>query len=130
MLSEIFISVPAGRPAEGQAEAVPGIDAATSGVGQLAQAQLHALLPGHHTTLVSITIPVNSSSGSVDFIAPNNVLNTNTPLTNSITGVTGGNYEHLTASPASPVATTSTWKPPVRRPPSSPMTQRVWTPPA
>ncbi|WP_375547437.1 immunoglobulin-like domain-containing protein [Pseudomonas ulcerans] len=36
----------------------------------------------------SITIPVNSSSGSVDFIAPNNVLNTNTPLTNSITGVT------------------------------------------
>ncbi|MCU1734188.1 large adhesive protein, partial [Pseudomonas sp. 20P_3.2_Bac4] len=43
----------------------------------------------------SITIPVNASSGSVDFIAPNNVLNTNTPLTNSITGVTGGNYEHL-----------------------------------
>jgi len=43
----------------------------------------------------SITIPVNSSSGSVDFIAPNNVLNTNTPLSNSITGVTGGNYEHL-----------------------------------
>ncbi|MFW3899814.1 immunoglobulin-like domain-containing protein, partial [Pseudomonas bharatica] len=43
----------------------------------------------------SITIPVNSSSGSVDFIAPNNVLNTNTPLTNSITGVTGGNYEKL-----------------------------------
>ncbi|MGE8407152.1 MAG: retention module-containing protein, partial [Pseudomonas sp.] len=43
----------------------------------------------------SITIPVNASSGSVDFIAPNNVLNTNTPLTNSITGVTGGNYEQL-----------------------------------
>ncbi|SNT33817.1 surface adhesion protein, partial [Pseudomonas japonica] len=43
----------------------------------------------------SITIPVNSTSASVDFIAPNNVLNTNTPLTNSITGVTGGNYEHL-----------------------------------
>ncbi|MHA6198244.1 retention module-containing protein [Pseudomonas wadenswilerensis] len=43
----------------------------------------------------SITIPVNATSGSVDFIAPNNVLNTNTPLTNSITGVTGGNYEHL-----------------------------------
>ncbi|MEE1937809.1 immunoglobulin-like domain-containing protein, partial [Pseudomonas sp. 148P] len=39
--------------------------------------------------------PVNASNGSVDFIAPNNVLNTNTPLTNSITGVTGGNYEHL-----------------------------------
>ncbi|WP_371864355.1 beta strand repeat-containing protein, partial [Pseudomonas sp. Irchel 3E13] len=46
----------------------------------------------------SITIPVNASSGSVDFIAPNNVLNTNTPLTNSITGVTGGNYEHLEAA--------------------------------
>ncbi|WP_205300255.1 immunoglobulin-like domain-containing protein [Pantoea sp. Tr-811] len=43
----------------------------------------------------SITIPVNATSGSVDFIAPNNVYNTNVPLTNSITGVTGGNYEHL-----------------------------------
>ncbi|WP_143515493.1 retention module-containing protein, partial [Pseudomonas sp. R11(2017)] len=43
----------------------------------------------------SITIPVNASSGSVDFIAPNNVYSTNTPVTNSITGVTGGNYEKL-----------------------------------
>uniref|UniRef100_UPI00353173D3 immunoglobulin-like domain-containing protein n=1 Tax=Pseudomonas sp. R4(2017) TaxID=1981676 RepID=UPI00353173D3 len=43
----------------------------------------------------SITIPVNASSGSVDFIAPNNVYTTNTPVTNSITGVTGGNYEKL-----------------------------------
>jgi hypothetical protein len=39
----------------------------------------------------SIIIPVNASSGSVDFIAPN----TNPSLTNSITGVTGGYYEHL-----------------------------------
>lgn len=38
----------------------------------------------------SITIPVNATSGSVDFIAPST-----TTLTNSITGVTGGNYEHL-----------------------------------
>ncbi|MFW3899819.1 immunoglobulin-like domain-containing protein, partial [Pseudomonas bharatica] len=43
----------------------------------------------------SITIPVNASSGSVDFTAPNNVYGTNAPLTNSITGVTGGNYEKL-----------------------------------
>ncbi|MHA7117224.1 immunoglobulin-like domain-containing protein, partial [Pseudomonas promysalinigenes] len=33
--------------------------------------------------------------GSVDYVAPNNVYNTNTPLTNSITNVTGGNYEKL-----------------------------------
>uniref|UniRef100_UPI00117AFE7C beta strand repeat-containing protein n=4 Tax=Pseudomonas TaxID=286 RepID=UPI00117AFE7C len=46
----------------------------------------------------TITIPVNASSGSVDYIAPNNVYTTNTPLTNSITGVTGGNYEKLEAS--------------------------------
>ncbi|WP_155500315.1 immunoglobulin-like domain-containing protein, partial [Pseudomonas monteilii] len=43
----------------------------------------------------TITIPVNASSGSVDYVAPNNVYNTNTPLTNSITNVTGGNYEKL-----------------------------------
>ncbi|WP_315974964.1 immunoglobulin-like domain-containing protein, partial [Pseudomonas sp. 5P_5.1_Bac1] len=43
----------------------------------------------------SITIAVNASSGSVDYVAPNNVYNTNAALTNSITGVTGGNYEKL-----------------------------------
>ncbi|WP_371263111.1 immunoglobulin-like domain-containing protein, partial [Pseudomonas sp. NBRC 111124] len=54
----------------------------------------------------TITIPVNSSSGSVDFVAPNNVYNTNTPVTNSITGVTGGNYEKLeTAGEPSTVVT-------------------------
>ncbi|WP_205300275.1 immunoglobulin-like domain-containing protein, partial [Pantoea sp. Tr-811] len=41
----------------------------------------------------TITIAVGDSSGSVNFVAPNNVYNTNVPLTNSITGVTGGNYE-------------------------------------
>ncbi|WP_177334298.1 immunoglobulin-like domain-containing protein, partial [Pseudomonas sp. NBRC 111124] len=54
----------------------------------------------------TITIPVNASSGSVDFVAPNNVYNTNTPVTNSITGVTGGNYEKLeTAGTPSTVVT-------------------------
>ncbi|HGA2320871.1 TPA: immunoglobulin-like domain-containing protein, partial [Pseudomonas putida] len=43
----------------------------------------------------SITIGLNETSGSVNFTAPNNVYTTNTPLTNSITGVTGGNYEKL-----------------------------------
>ncbi|MFJ4158244.1 immunoglobulin-like domain-containing protein, partial [Pseudomonas sp. NPDC089752] len=43
----------------------------------------------------SITIDVGQSSGSVNFTAPNNVYNTNTPLTNSITKVEGGNYEQL-----------------------------------
>ncbi|HEK1011803.1 TPA: hypothetical protein SMP92_005137, partial [Pseudomonas putida] len=43
----------------------------------------------------SITIGVGESSGSVNFTAPNNVYNTNAPLTNSITKVEGGNYEQL-----------------------------------
>ncbi|MCI0915540.1 immunoglobulin-like domain-containing protein, partial [Pseudomonas putida] len=43
----------------------------------------------------TITIGVGESSGSVDFTAPNNVYNTNAPLTNSITKVEGGNYEKL-----------------------------------
>ncbi|MGO0631337.1 retention module-containing protein [Pseudomonas sp. SAR267] len=43
----------------------------------------------------SLVIKVNETSGSVDFVAPNNVYTTNAPLTNSITGVTGGNYEKL-----------------------------------
>ncbi|MCP5854205.1 hypothetical protein NL323_30160, partial [Klebsiella pneumoniae] len=43
----------------------------------------------------SITIGVGESSGSVDFTAPNNVYNTNTALTNTITKVDGGNYEKL-----------------------------------
>ncbi|MEN4829883.1 immunoglobulin-like domain-containing protein, partial [Pseudomonas sp. P39-UII1] len=43
----------------------------------------------------SITIGVGESSGSVNFTAPNNVYNTNAPLTNSITKIEGGNYEKL-----------------------------------
>ncbi|MBM5457207.1 retention module-containing protein, partial [Pseudomonas sp. P66] len=42
-----------------------------------------------------ITIPVGQSTGSVEFVAPNNVHTTNEALTNSITGTTGGNYEKL-----------------------------------
>nr|NLU59561.1 hypothetical protein [Pseudomonas sp. BIGb0427] len=42
-----------------------------------------------------ITIPVGSSTGTVDYVAPNNVHTTNPALTNSITGTTGGNYEKL-----------------------------------
>ncbi|WP_184959526.1 immunoglobulin-like domain-containing protein, partial [Pseudomonas vranovensis] len=41
------------------------------------------------------TIPVGSSTGTVDYVAPNNVHTTNPALTNSITGTTGGNYEKL-----------------------------------
>ncbi|MFK8330896.1 retention module-containing protein, partial [Pseudomonas sp. BJa5] len=51
-----------------------------------------------------ITIPVGSSSGSVDFVAPNNVHSTNPDLTNSITGTTGGNYEQLETA-GNPVTT-------------------------
>ncbi|MFK0312972.1 immunoglobulin-like domain-containing protein, partial [Pseudomonas sp. NPDC090233] len=43
----------------------------------------------------SITIGVGQSTGTVEFTAPNNVYNTNAPLTNSITKVEGGNYEKL-----------------------------------
>ncbi|NNJ18466.1 hypothetical protein CSV86_026455 [Pseudomonas putida CSV86] len=32
------------------------------------------------------------------YVAPNNVYATNTPLTNSITGMTGGNYEKLVST--------------------------------
>ena len=53
----------------------------------------------------SIVIKVNEISGSVDFVAPNNVYTSNAPLTNSITGVTGGNYEKLvtTGTPSTTV---------------------------
>ncbi|MDG9886645.1 hypothetical protein N7650_27875, partial [Pseudomonas sp. GD04058] len=46
----------------------------------------------------SITIGVNETSGSVNFTAPNNVYATNTALTNSITGMTGGNFEKLVST--------------------------------
>ncbi|MEE1869989.1 prephenate dehydratase domain-containing protein, partial [Pseudomonas auratipiscis] len=45
-----------------------------------------------------ITIPVGQSTGTVEFVAPDNVHTTNPDLTNSITGTTGGNYEKLETS--------------------------------
>ncbi|WP_047306881.1 immunoglobulin-like domain-containing protein, partial [Pseudomonas fluorescens] len=54
-----------------------------------------------------ITIPVGETTGSVSISAPNDVLVGHTPLTNSITNVSGGNYENLIAD-KSPVSTTVT----------------------
>ncbi|QGW79910.1 type I secretion C-terminal target domain-containing protein [Pseudomonas alkylphenolica] len=51
-----------------------------------------------------ITIPVGQSSGSVEFVAPDNVHTTNPDLTNSITGTTGGNFEKLETT-GNPVTT-------------------------
>uniref|UniRef100_UPI0035A57811 immunoglobulin-like domain-containing protein n=1 Tax=Pseudomonas fluorescens TaxID=294 RepID=UPI0035A57811 len=55
----------------------------------------------------SITIAVSQSSGSINYTAPNDVYQGNAPVTNSITGVSGGNYENLTSSPT-PVSTAVT----------------------
>ncbi|WLH35845.1 retention module-containing protein [Pseudomonas sp. FP2196] len=55
----------------------------------------------------SITIEVGKTTGSVTFTAPNDALTGNAPLSNSITGVTGGNYEDLVAD-KTPVSTTVT----------------------
>ncbi len=55
----------------------------------------------------NITIEVGKTSGSVSTTAPNDVLAGNAPITNSITGVTGGNFENLVAD-KTPVSTTVT----------------------
>ncbi|BBP68134.1 hypothetical protein PHLH6_01380 [Pseudomonas sp. Seg1] len=55
----------------------------------------------------NITIEVGKTTGSVTFTAPNDALTGNAPLTNSITGVTGGNYEDLVADKTA-VSTTVT----------------------
>ena len=55
----------------------------------------------------SITIEVGKTTGSVTTTAPNDVLNGHAPLTNAITGVSGGNYENLVAD-KTPVSTTVT----------------------
>ncbi|QIA00884.1 LapA family giant adhesin [Pseudomonas fluorescens] len=55
----------------------------------------------------SITIEVGKTTGTVTTTAPNDALNGHTPLTNAITGVTGGNYENLVAD-KTPVSTTVT----------------------
>ncbi|VVP28141.1 LapA family giant adhesin [Pseudomonas fluorescens] len=55
----------------------------------------------------NITIAVGQTTGSITYTAPNDALTGNAPLTNSITGVTGGNYENLVAD-KTPVSTTVT----------------------
>ncbi|MBY8959731.1 retention module-containing protein, partial [Pseudomonas sp. MIS38] len=55
----------------------------------------------------TITIEVGKTTGTVTATAPNDALNGHEPLTNSITGVTGGNYENLVAD-KTPVSTTVT----------------------
>ncbi|MBX9410679.1 large adhesive protein, partial [Pseudomonas baetica] len=55
----------------------------------------------------NITIEVGKTTGTVTTTAPNDVLTGHAPLTNAITGVTGGNYENLVAD-KTPVSTTVT----------------------
>ncbi|QXH48832.1 LapA family giant adhesin [Pseudomonas xanthosomatis] len=55
----------------------------------------------------SITIPVGQSSGTATGAVTNDVYQGHAPVTNNITGVSGGNYEHLAAN-QDPVSTTVT----------------------
>ncbi|WP_372241195.1 immunoglobulin-like domain-containing protein [Pseudomonas sp. S150] len=55
----------------------------------------------------TITIDIGKTTGTVTSIAPNDALTGHAPLTNSITNVTGGNYENLVAD-KTPVSTTVT----------------------
>ncbi|WP_436977043.1 immunoglobulin-like domain-containing protein, partial [Pseudomonas alabamensis] len=53
----------------------------------------------------TITIPVGSSSASVDYTAPNNVYTDNPVVTTSIVGTSGGNFESVVPD-KTPVSTT------------------------
>ncbi|TMU80363.1 retention module-containing protein, partial [Pseudomonas fluorescens] len=55
----------------------------------------------------NITIEVGKTTGTVTTTAPNDALNGHAPITNSITNVSGGNYENLVAD-KTPVSTTVT----------------------
>ncbi|EJM70995.1 type 1 secretion target domain containing protein, partial [Pseudomonas sp. GM50] len=55
----------------------------------------------------TITIEVGKTTGTVTTAAPNDALTGHVPLTNSITSVSGGNYENLVAD-KTPVSTTVT----------------------
>ncbi|WP_235378369.1 immunoglobulin-like domain-containing protein, partial [Pseudomonas fluorescens] len=55
----------------------------------------------------TITIGVGQTTGTATTTAPNDVLTGHAPITNSITDVTGGNYENLVAD-KTPVSTTVT----------------------
>ncbi|WP_430447513.1 MAG: LapA family giant adhesin [Pseudomonas piscis] len=54
-----------------------------------------------------ITIPVGETTGSINVTAPNDALVGHSSVTNSITNVSGGNYENLVAD-KTPVSTTVT----------------------
>ncbi|MDR0279816.1 MAG: retention module-containing protein, partial [Paucimonas sp.] len=53
----------------------------------------------------TITIPVGGTSGTVNVTAPNDVYNGAAPISTTITGVAGGNFESLVANPAPAVTT-------------------------
>ncbi|WP_157969821.1 immunoglobulin-like domain-containing protein, partial [Pseudomonas huaxiensis] len=53
----------------------------------------------------TITIPVGSTSGTVQFTAPNDVYNGAAPISTTITGVSGGDFESLVPNPAPAVTT-------------------------
>ncbi|MFJ7286444.1 immunoglobulin-like domain-containing protein, partial [Pseudomonas sp. NPDC099000] len=55
----------------------------------------------------TITIAVGASSGTVNAVVSNDVLSGHAPVSNSITNVSGGNYENLVAD-KTPVSTTVT----------------------
>ncbi|MEI7054150.1 immunoglobulin-like domain-containing protein, partial [Pseudomonas koreensis] len=55
----------------------------------------------------TITIDIGKTTGTVTTTAPNDALNGHEPLNNSITNVSGGNYENLVAD-KTPVSTTVT----------------------
>ncbi|WP_371918806.1 immunoglobulin-like domain-containing protein, partial [Pseudomonas sp. FW306-2-2C-A10BC] len=55
----------------------------------------------------TITIDIGKTTGTVTTAAPNDALTGHAPLTNSITNVSGGNYENLVAD-KTPVSTTVT----------------------
>ncbi|WP_207810145.1 MULTISPECIES: immunoglobulin-like domain-containing protein, partial [unclassified Pseudomonas] len=55
----------------------------------------------------TITIGVGQTTGTATAVTANDALTGNAPITNSITGVTGGNFENLVAD-KTPVSTTVT----------------------
>ena len=55
----------------------------------------------------TITIPVGQSSGTATGVVSNDVYQGHAPVTNDITGVSGGNYENLVGN-QTPVSTSVT----------------------
>jgi hypothetical protein len=75
----------------------------------------------------TITIEVGKTTGTVTTTAPNDALNGHEPLTNSITGVSGGNYENLVAdkTPVRPPSPTPSTPPTCRSAPPVPSPKAV-----